>query len=85
MRLPPEQRIPALAEAARAQLAPLLKIIKATLMKHHYLLGSGFCMADVIDGHGPTWAKSLGWLTEHPILLAYVARLSERLADRTRQ
>lgn len=86
VRLPPEQRIPAVAEAARAQLAPLLKIIEATLSQHDYLLGSEFCMADVIMGTGLMWAKSLGWLNEHPVLLAYVARLSQRPAlHRTRQ
>jgi glutathione S-transferase len=43
-------------------------------------------MADVIMGTGLMWAKSLGWLNEHPVLLAYVARLSQRPAlHRTRQ
>lgn len=80
LRLPAEQRVPALADAARSELAPALAHLDEALAKGPYLLGDWFTMADVVVGSGMAWAAGMGLLISCPNIQAYVARISQRPA-----
>ena len=80
LRLPAEQRVPALADAARSELAPAFAYLDDALAKGPYLLGDWFTMADVVVGSGMAWTAGMGLLISCPNLQAYVARISQRPA-----
>lgn len=80
LRLPAEQRVPALADAARSELATAFAHLDDALAKGPYLLGDWFTMADVIVGSGMAWAAGMGLLINCPNIQAYVARISQRPA-----
>jgi glutathione S-transferase len=80
VRLPAEQRVPALADAARSELAVSFKLVDDALATGPYLLGDWFTMADVVVGSGMAWAAGMGLIINCPNIQAYVARISQRPA-----
>ncbi|MFO0580356.1 MAG: glutathione S-transferase family protein [Polyangia bacterium] len=80
LRLPAEQRVPALADAARSELASAFAYLDDALARGPYLLGDWFTMADVVVGSGMAWAAGMGLLINCPNIQAYVARISQRPA-----
>jgi glutathione S-transferase len=77
--LPPEERVPRVAETAKADVERALAAPEAALNGREYLLGS-FSAADVIVGGTLLWAAVQKLLAGHPALEAYVDRLKQRPA-----
>jgi glutathione S-transferase len=77
--LPPEKRVPHLAEDAKAAVERALTPLDQALADREWLLGR-FTGADVIVGGTVLWASSVKLLEGHPALGDYAKRLKERPA-----
>jgi len=77
--LPPEKRVPHVAEDARANARRALAAVETSLQGREWLLGR-FTAADIIVGGTVLWAFGLKLLEEHPALVEYANRLKDRPA-----
>jgi glutathione S-transferase len=81
IRRPEAERIPALVEEARPQLAAALRVVEQALAGRTFLLGDQFTTADVMVGSTIGWARMMGIIGDDlPGLAAYLTRLIERPA-----
>lgn len=78
--LPEAQRSAAAAEAGRTTFADVARVLTQTLTGKTFLLGEQFSAADVMIGSTLGWSQFMGLLNGHPVLEAYVKRLTERPA-----
>jgi glutathione S-transferase len=83
--LPPEKRVPQVAEDAKAAAERALAALERSLGNREWLLGR-FTAADIVVGATVVWASVLKLLDPYPALVSYVKRLKERPAfQRSRQ
>jgi glutathione S-transferase len=78
--LPEAERSAAAVEKAKIQFADVARVLSNALAGRTFILGEQFSAADVLIGGTLGWAGFMGLLAEHPVLQAYVKRLSERPA-----
>ncbi len=71
---------PQLVEDARGRVGAALKPLDDRLQGRRFLLGKTFSAADIMMAFTLTAAATLGMLTPHPNLTAYLARLTQRPA-----
>lgn len=80
---PKAERIPAVAEEARARAALVLGVLEDALRGKRHLLGDEFSAADIMTGYSLWLMQMFGLVTEaHTNLRAYLDRLAERPAFR---
>lgn len=77
--LPEERRNQSVAEDAKGKVRHALDNLSRVLAHREHLLG-GFTAADIVIGSMLSWAKAMQLVDEHPVLLRYVERLSQRPA-----
>ncbi|MEE2777248.1 MAG: glutathione S-transferase family protein [Acidobacteriota bacterium] len=78
---PEAERIPAVVEDATERARTCLDALEHTLADRDYLLGSEFCVADIMMGYSTSLAKHLGILDDrYAGVMAYQARLEARAA-----
>jgi glutathione S-transferase len=78
--LPSALRIPAVAEMGHREWEQVAQALVLGIKGRHFLLGDAFSIADVMVG-GALWlADFLGVLGQHPELVSYYGRVSERPA-----
>ena len=80
MHLPEEQRVPEIAQRAREAFVARGDLLSDALEDRDYLLGTGFSGADIVLGYSCNWAAYTGLIENHPVLVAYYARLQQRPA-----
>ena len=78
--LPEGQRSAATAEEGRTKFAEVARVLTQALTGKTFLLGEQISAADVMMGSTLAWSQFMGLLNGHPVLEAYVKRLSERPA-----
>jgi glutathione S-transferase len=78
--LPPAQRVAAVADEARRELALRARVLARALADRPFLLGEQFSAADIVIGHDCAWARMLDVLDEFPELVDYLHRLERRPA-----
>ena len=78
--LPEVERIPAIAEHSRQQLAASLAVVERALTGRPYIVGDDFTAADVVLGSTLVWARELGFVrrTDSPATVGYLERLTAR-------
>jgi glutathione S-transferase len=77
--LPPEKRVPHVAEDAKAAAERALTAVEKSMQGREWLLGR-FTAADIILGGTVLWALGLKLLEGHPALVGYANRLKDRPA-----
>jgi len=83
IRLPEPERLPAVAAAARPQLAGALDVVEHALAGREHILGAQFTAADVMLGSLLGWARIMRFLAdERPNVSGYVERVTARPAFR---
>lgn len=81
IRRPEGERIPQVADEARAQLAVALEVVDAALAGREFLLDTEFTTADVMMGSTLWWVKMMGMVGgDLPNLAGYTDRLGTRPA-----
>jgi glutathione S-transferase len=81
MMKPEAERIPALVDESRKQLAAAIKVIDAALAGREHLLGSQFTAADVMVGSTLNWCQMMGMIgPDLANVPGYLARLAARPA-----
>jgi glutathione S-transferase len=81
MRLPEAERIPALVDAAKAQLGRVITVVDDALAGREWMLGSQFSAADVMVGSTLVWCQMLGLIGDHYANVpGYLARCAARPA-----
>jgi glutathione S-transferase len=81
MRLPEAERIPALVDAAKAQLGRVITIVDDALAGREWMLGSQFSAADVMVGSTLVWCQMLGLIgDQYANVPGYLARCAARPA-----
>lgn len=77
---PPEQRIPAVVDDARARALLCLDALEPHLQRNAYLVGDEFTAADIIMGYSLLLARWFEVLTDsnYPTVNAYLDRLMQR-------
>lgn len=83
--LPEDQRIPRIAEKARAEFGEPLKVLEQELRGKSFILGEHFSAADVMIGSALQFAQFLGLVDERPEISAYMTRLTDRPASKRSQ
>lgn len=78
--LPEAQRSAAAAEEGRTKFADVARVLAQALTGKSFLLGEQFSAPDVMIGSTLGWGQFMGLLNGHPVLEAYVKRLTERPA-----
>lgn len=78
--LPEAERQPALAERARQQLEPALRVLEQELGGREFIVGESFTVADVLVSATLSYANLFGALERFPGLKAYMQRHLERPA-----
>ena len=77
-RLAEAERVPWIAEKARARLHDLFGVVQAALGDREFLVGDRFTAADVVMASVIGWARLLGALGDFPSLVAYSRRMLAR-------
>lgn len=78
--LPPEDRVPAVAERYRAKIRNEAEpMLTARLEKGGFICGERFTAADCVIGHDVMWARGYG-LCQDAVFKAYLSRISKRRA-----
>jgi glutathione S-transferase len=81
MRLPEAERIPALVDAAKAQLGRVITVVDDALAGREWMLGSQFSAADVMVGSTLVWCQMLGLIgDQYANVPGYLARCAARPA-----
>jgi glutathione S-transferase len=81
MRLPEAERIPALVDAAKAQLGRVITIVDDALAGREWMLGSQFSAADVMVGSTLVWCQMLGLIgDQYANVPGYLTRCAARPA-----
>jgi glutathione S-transferase len=81
IRLPEAERIPALVDAAKAELGRVTTIVDDALAGREWMLGSQFSAADVMVGSGLVWCQMLGLIgDQYANVPGYLARCAARPA-----
>jgi glutathione S-transferase len=81
IQLPEAERVPALVDTAKAQLAHSLKVVDDALAGREWILGSQFSAADVMVGSTLVWCQMMGLIgDQYANLAGYLARCSARPA-----
>ena len=80
MHMPPEDRVPEIAERARTWFDERAEMLSSALASRDYLLGARFSGADIAVGYDCNWAEYTGMLERHPPLVNYYERLQARPA-----
>ena len=83
MHLPEKQRTPEIAERALSSFAVRAAVLSAALRDQEFLLGSDFSGADIAIGNDCNWADYTRLIEDHPVLVEYYSRLSQRLDFQT--
>ena len=81
-RLPEDQRIPLVADRARARFAELAAVVDRAVRGRDYLVGDTFTVADLLTSAVLGWARSLGMIGELPDLLEYSKKIAGRPANK---
>jgi glutathione S-transferase len=81
-KIPEAERRPEKVEEARIAFAKVVAPVAKQLGKGEYLLGAEFGAVDVMMAGVLGWAKMLGALETHPVLLEYVRRCTSRPASK---
>jgi glutathione S-transferase len=76
----PSERLPVVAEEARADFIAAARPVEEALRKHPFLLGDNISAADVVLGSVMNWADTCKLIKDFPALQAYLQRLRERPA-----
>ncbi|QRO00600.1 glutathione S-transferase family protein [Archangium violaceum] len=80
--LPEAERQPAVAERAKQQFLPALRMLEQRLTGREYVVGDAFCVADVLLSGVLSWISLVGLANDFPGLRAYTKRQMERPAAR---
>ncbi|PTL79915.1 glutathione S-transferase family protein [Vitiosangium sp. GDMCC 1.1324] len=78
--LPEAERQPVLAERAKQQFLPALRMVEQRISGREYIVGNAFSVADVLLSGALSWGTLLGLFADFPGLQAYTQRLMERPA-----
>lgn len=78
--LPDEDRSSFIVREAKGTLEEIFQTLVRELGNKPFLLGDKFTAADVLIGSVATWARGLGLVERHPVLVNYAKRLSSRPA-----
>jgi glutathione S-transferase len=78
--LPEDMRVPSLVDRARKRWKKVEARFAGALERHPYILGDTFSAADVIVGSTLAWSRAAGAWGDHPVLAAYLGRLTSRPA-----
>jgi glutathione S-transferase len=82
VRLPEADRLPRLADEARARFLDIATVLDGALAGRDYLVGDRFSAADLLMGSVLSWGRTIGLLAEQPRLDAYTQGLIARPAAR---
>jgi len=78
---PEADRVPALVNEAKQQLAAAVKVVDGAVAGREWILGSQFSAADVMVGSTLAWCQLMGMLGDQsPNAAAYLARCAARPA-----
>jgi glutathione S-transferase len=80
-----DSRDPDEAAAARSKFDEIARVLKRALDGKEFIVANKISCADIALGSMLAWGRSMQLLKEHPVLEAYVKRLTERPAFRKAQ
>lgn len=78
--LPEDLRVPAIKETLKWEYKKSMASLAQKLGDQTYLMGDTFTVADIIATHCGTWARNAGFVSDQPVVEAYIDRVISRPA-----
>ena len=78
--LPEDLRVPAIKETLKWEYKKSMASLAQKLGDRTYLMGDTFTVADIIATHCGTWARNAGFVSDQPVVEAYIDRVISRPA-----